>query len=87
LQPFCFIASEQGTSCLVAGLGLSLLGLRDKLALAALGERLGLVGLGERLWLGDSLLLGTGLHPGSCITGPQPACMGHETSDAGHRMG
>ena len=67
MQPFYVTASIQGASCLVAGLGLSLLGLGDKLALAALGERLALVGLGERLWLGGSLLLGTGLHPGSCI--------------------
>ena len=60
----------KGASCLVAGLGLSLLGLGDTLALAALGERLGLVALGERLWMGDWLLLATGLQAGRCIAKP-----------------
>ena len=54
----------------MAGLGLSLLGLGDTLALAALGERLGLVALGERLWMGDWLLLATGLQPGRCTAKP-----------------
>jgi hypothetical protein len=54
----------------VAGLGLSLLGLGDTLALAALGERLGLVALGERLWMGDWLLLATGLQPDHCAAKP-----------------
>ena len=57
----------------MAGLGLSLLGLGDTLALAALGERLGLVALGERLWLGDWLLLATGLQPGNYIKHVSPA--------------
>ena len=54
----------------MAGLGLSLRGLGDTLALAALGERLGLVALGERLWMGDWLLLATGLQPGRCTAKP-----------------
>ena len=64
---------------MVAGLGLSLLGLGDRLMLPALGEALELVGLRERLGLGNSLLLGTGLQPGCCITSHGAACMGHGT--------
>jgi hypothetical protein len=61
----------------VAGLGLSLLGLGDRLWLAALGEELTLMGLAEMLGLRDSLLLRAGLQPGCCMphttTHPRPA--------------
>ena len=63
---------------MVAGLGLSLLGLGDRLMLPALGEALELMGLRERLGLGNSLLLGTGLQPGCCITSHGAACMAME---------
>ena len=56
----------------MTGLGLSLLGLGDRLGLATLEVALGLVGLGERLGLGDSLLLVMGLPSGHCTATKQP---------------
>ena len=62
------------------GLGLSLLGLRDRLGLVTLREALALVGLGELLGMGERLglpgwlLLGAELQSGYCISGQQATC-------------